>query len=238
MKRLLAAALVLACAVGISSQARAQTGFGWVPEKGKFFNSCLTCIGGRTDVDSSYASGNAVRRDTTVSFRTDRWTLPMMLATATIDSLPFFRVDVFPVSVPVTPGSATNISTAADSIYFTVQVSVDNTNWLTPATYHLAFQAANTVNASEIGAFLLEQGTSNTFSVGFHQVHTLNAFSSANVFGQGGATAPTDKQLWGYPYIRFILGWGSTGTGAYGFNVSHLEPMAYDAEYARQHDNR
>ena len=237
MKRLLAAALILACAVGLTSQASAQTGFAWVPEKGKFFNSQDT-YGGKTVVDSTQATGNAARRDTTISYRTDRWTVPLSVGSATIDSLPFFRVDIFPVAYPVTPGSGTNISTAADSIYFTVQVSVDNTNWLTPATYHLAFQAANTVNASEIGAFLLEQGTTNTFSVGFHQVKTNNAFSSANVFGQGGATAPTDKQLWGYPYMRFILGWGGTGTGAYGFNVWHLEPLAYDPEYARQHDNR
>lgn len=155
--------------------------------------------------DSVSASGNTARADTTapVILPALGMYIPMYPPTATAESLTVaaFRLE---------PDPNGTVTVAADSIYLNMQLSMDGTNWVTATPTGIAFQAANTVNATQIGAFVLEAGSQDVFTRFYKQQY--EAGGSLSLPTQAGT--PTDVKWFGWRYARWIVGFGDATNSA------------------------
>lgn len=169
---------------------------------------------GYADSGSTRALGSATptAHDTSTAVDLRQFVIPFEAqdGTTTVDSLAWLRIDFFPTT--------TTPTVAADSVYFAIQVSADGVGgWITPTAL------ANTDPAGDAGAgktvYTLEQSSSNSFFwVVSQQILLGKTFSPA----LSSATALTWIQLYGYPYMRFIM--QSDRTGRFDATVTGFIP--------------
>jgi len=213
MKRLLAAALVLACAVGLTSQASAAVRWD-IGNPLRFVTSVAANVGGTTGVDTLYSCGTAARNDTTQAFSLlDAMNAAAMFsaATATRDSIPYLGVYVHP-----SPGS----SVGMDSVYIGLQLSMDGANWVS-VTPTQTFLAGTTIPAIASVA-LLELASSNTVGIIYKQNIANTANAIASLLQE--ATAPSNLQLFGFQYGRVILT-SFDATGCLAIRIGHWKEV-------------
>lgn len=190
MKRILAALLAVVCISAIVGSAEAGTGNRWVTEPVMWRTSAANVAG---HVDSSVFSHGSLKADTSAAIAaTALWAVPDFDVSAmdsTVWSILYIKGRT---------GASTTQGT--DSVYVDVQVSVDGTNWVT-ATPTRAFITGTTHG----GLICLEQSGADSYGIPLKIVRASTGLA-VNILGPaGGATAPSWLQLWGWPYLRFIV---------------------------------
>jgi hypothetical protein len=203
MKKFLA--LVALAFVAVSWVAPAHAGR-WVTEdlRWKKYNAA-------TAYPDSFAVAAKVGfgADTTQVFPLANCPVPTRSGSAAADSVNWLAFYV---------GGATSAPTS-DSIYVGPQVSMDGISWVGLASLNRAFLAATTI--PPVASYILvEMNSSNQFGVMVKAASLDVSFSSL----LAGATSPTDIQLFGYNYIRFIVTWSIVDRGSlFTARIGHWE---------------
>lgn len=203
MKRLFATVFALVAAVWLATSAFAQDrlaplpAFVWDQVNWRNANTAGVTRSGFIEPDSSSATGSAARADTTAWVDLSNAWFPQNPGTASTDSLLFGAFKI---------AFGSDITVDADSIYLVAQVSNDQSTVIT-MTPTIAFQAANTVNATEVGAFVLSQGGTGSSAIGFVKPYKLRYLVGALGIPNGGT--PSDYEMVGYRYVRWIVGYGA-----------------------------
>jgi hypothetical protein len=211
VKRILAAVAALSLAVSLALPAHAVVGAvsprsHWVERDLTWPVVCLTCPGGFSSPDSGVVRMTvaAYRADTTNAISLLDWTLPpptfaAPVWTSAVESLGVAQFILQPSGNP-------SFGTAADSLYLVTQVSIDGVGWTTVTATRLF----NT-GVTNAGQFILEQGTSNCFVKPFNQAIAITGLQQTAFTG----TAPTEYQMLGYRFIRFITCGSVNASGEY-----------------------
>lgn len=201
MKRLLATMLALVAAVSLAGSAHADfiQNPRWVLDDVRWINTQVPSL-----ADSDYICGSAARLDTTVALITDKWLdgiAPSPRAGTAVDSTDWAVFYLIPIN-----STRSGVTVSADSIYLQTQVSMDGETWaLTTPT--ISFQVANTVRPYGTGGFVLEASSTNSFA----RAYKINWAATGQHTTALVGTAPTDNQLWGWRYVRFIVGQANGG---------------------------
>lgn len=196
MKRLLFVALALSCFCGVASAQTtkiplAQWSYGNVVN--------FRTLASGASLDSSYATGAATRTDTTVAVPLFNIWLPPTVSIAS-DSLLAAVVHLDPITT-------SGITTTADTIYATIQVSMDQTNWITATPTGGQGQAVyNVSGTNRVGYPVLEAASCDCFAVTIRQLYTAVGYPLNTLDG-----TPTVSRLWGWRYARFLIGHANTG---------------------------
>lgn len=210
MKRvfLLAAALMLLGVGYASAQTTSLPTARWQTQELNF-----RTLSGGANLDTAYATGSATRADTTVAFPwfQNVWfpQTGLIASDSLIVAMMAFEVD---------PAATSGISVTADTIYATIQVSDDQTNWLgtTPVTPANGQTTYNATGTNRVGQPILKSGGSaGSFFYPIRQKYTALVCPSYALEG----TAPGVSSLWGWRYIRFII--GNALVGKYRLAISY-----------------
>jgi len=142
---------------------------------------------------------SAQQVDTTQTIDLQKWIMPGPVYTTAVasDSVAWLRVALVP--------DGTSPTVAGDSIHVQFQVSDDNKNW----TSVVWTGPKISPNFASMGArAVLETGTSNSFETVIRQII---GGATESIFDPLGTGAPTDKQVYGFPYGRFLISGDHTG---------------------------
>lgn len=213
MKRFLLAALaatLLLPTVSFAGTKKFAADVDWQQNRAANFN------GGLADSATTRALGSATptAHDTSGAINLLPFVMPDkgtgQLPTAS-DSISWLRIDFFPVTSSPT--------VAADSIYFTIQVSADGVrNWVscTPTSVF------DTAGDGALAAVILEQGSSNAFRYTLRQ--RVGAVAAGDLIFplRSSSTAPTYQEIFSWPYMRIIV--QSDRTGRYDALVTGFVP--------------
>jgi hypothetical protein len=205
MKRFMALAAALASLAAFSTPSQADvpvlTGWKLIPLQWRHqvANSSAT-------VDStSFSEGSTgYKADTTAAFSVEGFKVPEKLGVAAADSITqYFLI--------INKANTSTITGAADTVYAQQQVSLDGSNWMnvTPTILFVATTAQPT-NMPDIGAILVERGTSDSW---MHRSKVVFAAAGQepNTVAENVTTAPTAVQLYGYPFHRWCIYGDYTG---------------------------
>lgn len=204
MKRLLATMILLVAWASIASAGNYDNTARWTYTDLKSIQTQVPAVG-----DSGTVCGATARLDTTTAF-------PIWDAHQGIASIPRAGTAVDTTDWIVFQAIPTNreVTVSADSIYLQTQVSMDGITWalVTPT---ILYQVANTVNPYGTGGIVLEAVSTNSFARSYKLAWAATG-QHQTAFQ---ATAPTDNQLWGWNFVRFIV--GQANDGCYQFRVWH-----------------
>ncbi len=184
----------------------------WTDMPVRFINTQIPAL-----ADSDYATGDAARLDTTQAIPIFELYQPFTKRVGTaIDSTDWIQLNIIPDIGGSGAGSAAGAAptVSADSVYLQTQVSIDGLTWVL-VTPNITFQVANTVRPYGTGGFVLEANATNCFSRVYKTVWAGTGEHQTALVG----TAPTDNQLWGYNFVRFII--GSANDGRYRAVLNH-----------------
>lgn len=213
MKRSIAA-LFLAAFLLVPAAAQASGWPRWDWEEVSFRTSVANgfALGGQ--LDTAYACGSGARVDTTAAIELDGWAVPPSTGARTVgttlavDSVLFAVFQLYP---------SVNANASVDTFYINIQVSMDGENWLTTTpTGGAGIIGFNATGGSRAGAWILDNTAANCVGIHLKQAY---ATTGAPQIVISGATAPTWNQLFGWRWIRFLV--GSTNTGCYKAQVAH-----------------
>jgi len=153
-------------------------------------------LGSGVAVDSSVfrTVGTQTTYDTTAAFplaQAELWEMPRVPDTA-VDSTLYLAFHLYPTAT-------TALTADADSFLLVTQVSMDGASWVT-VTPNQVFDA--TRPAGLRGAVFVENNSLNGFSEVYKNTIAITTIPSIVL---DGATAPTDLQMFGWRFVRWIV---------------------------------
>lgn len=195
----------------VPSLAQAQVANGqvrWVWENARWITSSTSfadLVG-----DSLVACGaTAARLDTTVAINISEWVPYPRHPAGAVDSVLFAEIRV------IGDGSSFGLTDAFDSLYVSIQVSDDGTNWGLATPISGGVIGFNTT--TNRGGYILDGFPANHFRI---NIKTPYATGTQSFVTAVSGALPNWQQLFGWQYIRIIVQAG-TNTGCYKMRLGH-----------------
>jgi hypothetical protein len=207
MKKLIPLLLLAGMVFGVGS-ASAQVGQRLKVVDLRWQTSTVNGAGVAAVLDSSVfrTVGTQTTYDTTLAFSTAEFELPSVSVNAVVDTMSWFNLQIGPT------GTSSVTSGSFDSLLVQAQVSVDGATWVN-VTPNRAFDATRTTGVANM-AIIAGTGSNAAIAVPFFQSETLGKLASNFL-------TATDKTMWGWPLMRFIVN-TSGGQGEFYGNIRYF----------------